>query len=368
MTSIRPLLAAACVALAAAPARPQDASAQQPIFEERLEVTEALVDVLVTDRDGHVILGLRPGDFDVSENGRPVEVVGATFYSNRRFLDAAGAERLGIDPAAVPDQRLFVLLFHDQSSGATDAPGLTARQLRAGRDAAAWLRTRLSPGDLVAVAGYGTSLALHQDFTADRGALERAVDRAVRNAPAPKRWPSRTPSESGLPSLTASLPEGTALRDESETIEAALTALANAAAPLTGRKNLILFSSGFGEIRDSDSQYIPSNHLYRPMIEALNAGNVAAYAVDLAAPGVDHPLEDSLSRLATDTGGRPYFDLLDFRTPLETIAETTNGYYLVAFRSAHPAGSSGYAAIEVKLSNPEFRVTARQGYRFGAND
>mgnify|MGYP003397627884 CR=1 FL=1 len=36
------------------------------------------------------ILGLKPGDFRVQEEGRALEVTGATFYSNRRFLDAAG--------------------------------------------------------------------------------------------------------------------------------------------------------------------------------------------------------------------------------------------------------------------------------------
>jgi VWFA-related protein len=364
MIPLRCLAAVAAALLAVAPA-PAQAPPGEPTFEGRVEVTEALIDVLVTDRDGNVILGLRPDDFRLSENGRPVEVVSATFYSNRRFLDAAGAERLGIDPAAVPDERLFVLLFHDQSWRSAEAPGLLARQLRAGRDAAEWLRGELQPGDLVAVAGYGTRLALHQDFTADRSALERAVDRAVRNAPAPERWPSRTPAESDLPSLAGALPEGDALREASTTIEAALSTLAAAAGTIPGRKNLVLFTTGFGNVGGLTGAYRPEDHLYRPMVEALNAANVAAYPVDLVAPGVDHPLENAITRLAEDTGGRPFFDLLDFAGPLERIAETTNGYYLVAFRSGHPAAEKGYARVEVALANPEFRVTARQGYRYG---
>jgi len=341
------------------------AAQEPPAFEGRAEVTEALIDVLVTDRDGNVILGLKPGDFRVREAGRPVDVVGATFYSNRRFLDAAGAAQLGIDPEAVPDERLFVLLFHDQSFNAGEAPGLVARQLRAGRDAAVWLRSELQPGDLVAVAGYGSSLALHQDFTADRAALERAVDRAVRNASAPRRWPSRAADETDLPSLAAALPEGDALRDASASLEEALASLGRAAAPIAGRKNLLLFTSGFGRATGLAGQYLPEERLYRPMIEALNAGNVAAYVVDLVAPGVEHPLESSITRLAEDTGGRPFFDLIDFAAPLARVAETTNGYYLVAIRSEHAEGESGYAPIAVTVANPEFRVTARQGYRYG---
>jgi len=361
VTTHRPLLVLAAAFSLVSPLAAQ----QPPAFEERIEITEALVDVLVTDRDGNVILGLKPEDFQVREAGRPVEVVDATFYSNRRFLDAAGATRLGIDPAAVPDERLFVLLFHDQSFKAADAPDLLSRQLRAGRDAAGWLRSELQPGDLVAVAGYGTRLELHQDFTADRSALERAVERAVRNAPAPRRWPSRAPAESDLPSLAAALPEGDALRDVSESFEDALATLGRAAAPIAGRKNLLLFTTGFGRIGGLAGQYLPEERLYRPMVEALNSGNVAAYVVDLVAPGTDHPLESSIARLAADTGGRPFYDLLDFADPLARVAETTNGYYLVAIRSSHPQGSSGYAPIDVTVANPEFRVTARKGYRYG---
>lgn len=361
----RPLLAlAAGATLALAPLAAQQ-SASPPTFEERLEVAEALVDVLVTDRAGNVILGLQPADFEVREAGRPVEVVAATFYSNRRFLDAAGATRLGIDPAAVPDRRLFVLLFHDQSAKASDVPDLLTRQLRAGRDTAAWLRAGLEPGDLVAIASYGTRLALHQDFTADGPVLERAVDRAVRNAPAPMSWPSRTPAESALPALAAELPQGRALRDASTSLEDALVLLGRAAAPIAGRKNLILFTSGFGRTGGLGGGYLPEDGPYREMVEALNAGNVAVYAVDLVPPGIDHPLEGALSRLAADTGGRPFFDLLDFGAPLATIAASTNGYYLIALRSPHPAGAAGYAAIEVTVKNPEFRVTARRGYRYG---
>src|SRR5262245_49178235 len=66
----------------------QQPPAQQPPerFGERLEVREVLLDALVTDAQGNVIVGLDKSDFDVRENGKPVSLTGITFYSNRRML------------------------------------------------------------------------------------------------------------------------------------------------------------------------------------------------------------------------------------------------------------------------------------------
>jgi VWFA-related protein len=369
---MRPLTARPLVALLAAAAlgslfpgrlAAQLPAAPAPPFAGEIDVAEALVDVLVTDRDGNVILGLAPGDFRITEAGRPLEVTGATFYSNRRFLDSAGAAKLGLDPAAVPDRRLYVLLIDDQSRLDSDDPTLLlGRQMKAGREIARWLRGGLEPGDAVALLSYDGRLRLQQEFTADRSALERALDRAVRSADEPKEWPSRAAAPNELPSLAATLPKGDALREASKSLEAALATLADALAPIAGRKNLILTSSGFGRLTGAGA---PEATKLTPTIEALNAANVAVYAADLLPPGTTHPWSAVVSELSYATGGRPFFDLTDFSVPFERVAATTNGYYLVSFRSPHPAGESGYKAIEVTVANPEFRVTGRRGYRIG---
>ncbi|MCP4658814.1 MAG: hypothetical protein GY856_25670, partial [bacterium] len=52
-------------------------------FGELVEVSEVLLDVLVTDRQGNVILGLGPDDFIIEEAGETIPLTGASFYSNR---------------------------------------------------------------------------------------------------------------------------------------------------------------------------------------------------------------------------------------------------------------------------------------------
>ncbi len=338
----------------------------QAHFGENVEVREVQIDAVVTDPRGNVVLGLGPKDFEVAENGRPVDVQDVTFYSNRRFLESAErAKALGLDPDQVPTDRYFILFFHDQRDL---LPRLTAQLLDAGRRAKEWVTSDLTAGDHVAVAGYDYKLKLFQDFTTDRGKILSAIDQAVRGGVEPKVWPSRQEATSG-PSLLAHLPPPDQIRKLSPRIYGALELLAKASAPIPGRKNLVLFSIGFGRV-SGFGFYVPDSRYYPPLVHALNDGNVAVYGIDLipnAPEGglLDNALGNSLSSLAADTGGRYFFNFVNFLTPLEQVSDDNSGYYLISYRSSHPAGTSGYQKVEVHTKNPEFRVRAREGYEYG---
>ena len=60
-------------------------------FAETIDVRVVNVDVWVTDRDGNPVTGLAAGDFEVRENGRPVEL--SNFFEFTDGLDAAARER-----------------------------------------------------------------------------------------------------------------------------------------------------------------------------------------------------------------------------------------------------------------------------------
>ena len=51
-------------------------------------MTEVLLDVLVTDAAGNVVVGLGPRDFVVEEDGRRVDVASATFYGSAELLES----------------------------------------------------------------------------------------------------------------------------------------------------------------------------------------------------------------------------------------------------------------------------------------
>jgi len=347
----------------------QDNQQQQPRFGEKIEVREVLLDALVTDSQGNVIVGLGKNDFTVRENGRPVELTGVTFYSNRRLL--AGSEALakkGVNVEQVPEDRYFILFFHDQKFHAADAPVLLSQQLEAGRRAKEWVDSEVLPNDWVAVVGYDVKLKIYQDLTHDHAALTAAIDDAVKGKDVENNWPSRVPAAGAGPSLLGGLPRGNELRNRTPTIYEGLQLLARSAGNIPARKNLVLFTNGFGRVSAPPHRtYDPDPRYYTPTMEALNSNNVAVYPVDLWPAGqINHTLADAMNQLATDTGGRYLYNFNNFLTALEQMSKENNGYYLLSYRSEHPAGTTGFQPVEVKTTNPDFKVKARTGYQWGS--
>lgn len=337
----------------------------QDQFKGEVTVNEVLLDVLVTDARGSVIVGLDKNDFVVTENGKPVNLTSVTFYSNRRLVQSSPAlTKQGITVEQMPEDRYFILLFEDQKDTAQEAPRLLSQQMEAARRARDWIRSELLPNDWVAVASYDTRLKVQQDFTHDRKALIAAVGDAMKGKDREGNYPSRIDPGKG-PSLYAGLPRGEELRDRTSTLYEAMQEIARAAGNVRGRKNLLLFTFGLPGRVDTFGQWIPDERFYEPTVHALNANNVAAYTLDLTPPAVEHTLSDALNKLAADTGGRYFFNVTNFSTPLGEVAKENNGYYLLSYSSEQPAGKSGFQEVEVRTANPEFRVKARRGYEYG---
>jgi len=370
-TVLAPLATLAVCLLLALPAGAQNVQqastgSQQPSgqFEGQVEVAEVLLDVLVTDKDGRVIVGLDPDDFVVEEDGEAMEITGVTFYSNSVFqenLAATSAQDLNVD--RVPVDRYFILFFHDQRLATNQIVQANRQQLEAARKARRWVREEMLPTDWVAVVSYDAKLNVHADFTHDKAALLSALEDAPVARDRKGNWSSRIEETPG-PSLREHLPQGKDLGKETRNIYEGLEVLAEAAGHTIGRKNLMFFSRGFGEINEFGI-YVPDSRYYYDMAETLNENNVAVYAIDMTPPEVSHSLENALNTLADDTGGRYYFNFNNFINPMRQVAEENTGYYLLSYRATHPAGESGFQRVKVRTTNPGFKVKARDGYLFG---
>ncbi len=346
-------------------------TAQEPvepetIIRERLEVTEVLLDVLVTDGAGNIIIGLQPGDFIIRDGDREVVAKTATFYSNRQFVQSGiSAERLGISADEIVSDRYFIFFFHDQRF---EDPELTNNILDAVRWSKDWVRYESLANDWIAILSYDASLKVHQDFTNHKEELLKGLDGVAKSANPGNTWPSRIEETAGA-SLRAYLPQGKDLGKQTRRIYSALAVVAEAAGNIVGRKNLLLFSIGFGQLRQGGN-YVPDVRYWPPMMESLNDNNIAVYSISWVRnmaleTGPQSELGNSLSLLAVETGGRYFGNFVNFKEPLQRINEDNNGYYLLSFDAEYPAGQEGFREVDVRVENPDFIVRARKGYRFG---
>jgi VWFA-related protein len=273
-------------------------------------------------------------------------------------LIAAGF--LSLPARAAEPARSYILLF--------DYPLGGLHQVEEVSNAVqAWMGARLLPGDTVAVASYyGCELQIQQDFTRDHEILAGAIADAVRG----RSHAGRSPEE-GAVSLAARLPQGEELSQRTSNFYGLLQVLAQAAAGVPGRKNLLVFSKGFGRshlfeeengsvehagLSDSgllgspiQEKYLSDRRLYEPTLEALQEAQVTLYPVDLATDYREtYPLAGVMCQLAAGTGGRYFYPVLDVASLLDRVAEDRqNDPALMAEgteRVAGVAGGSGRAA------------------------
>lgn len=330
-------------------------------FSGLIEVSEVLLDVVVTDREGNAIVGLGPEDFIVEENGEPVPVTSVSYYTTRYDLDGPIA---GAAPE-VPASRYFVLFFHDQTRQGYFGTNLLRQLLEAGRQSVRWVEEELAPSDWVAVVSYDVALRVHQDFTQDREALENAIRDAVSGRqPRAAFSRSRRTARSEL-SILQRLPPYRELRRQTSNVYDALRLLAEATGYIVGRKNLMLFTVGFGERLGNSRLTRPDRRYYPDLEAALNDHNVAVYPINLTPAGREPQQSDFLQQLASDTGGVYHEDFVGFLSPLRDTSEDQHGYYLLSYQTEHPAGETGYQRVEVKTRNEELEVRSRTGYRYG---
>ncbi len=170
-------------------AQSQAAEGPGPGFVEVVNVEVVNIDVTVTGRDGHPVLGLGPEDFELRVDGRPVRI--SNFYAvelqddelwvrrgdgeprpllppapvGRPAPERGGASR----PSLPPEQALHVVVYIDNFNLTPFNRNRVLRELRA------FIREHLRPEDRVMLASYDRFLNLRLPFTNDREELNRAL-------------------------------------------------------------------------------------------------------------------------------------------------------------------------------------------------
>ncbi|HEX8985771.1 MAG TPA: VWA domain-containing protein [Bryobacteraceae bacterium] len=230
-------------------ARAQQADTQAssgPVI--RSETRLVLVDAVVTDKKGNYVRDLASRDFRVWEDNKEQPIQSFSFEE---------------EPAGQPGGRpRFLVLFFDNS---TMNP---ADQLNARQAAAKFIETNAGPNRLMAIANFGGTLRIAQNFTSDAERLKKIAGGVKFSSVSPN--PENVQMASlGAPSL------GRAEADfGARSVLLALGSLAKNLAAIPGRKTLIFLSSGFPLTDQSRSELTA-------VISACNRANVAVYSIDV---------------------------------------------------------------------------------------
>ena len=347
------------VAALALPALAQQQPAQQP-FNEQIDVTAVLLDVIVTDRDGNQILGLGKDDFIVEENGVAQTVDSVDYFTNRVLLDGR-EDQAPFKVESVREDRYFIFFFDKPQD-----PSLLFNELSLARKAVQnFIREDMKEKDRVAIAGHDVRLKIYSDFTNDPKQLEKALNDAL------KFGRGLTEAKSAGDGSIMGAIDKDRMMNETGTVYAALDVLADSVRGISARKNLVLFSPGIRDRNEaiSNGMIVSRSRDLDPALESLNAANVSVYGVQMqrdTSATSDMFVHQRLTEISQSTGGEYFRINTNFANAVESVEQTNAGYYLVTYRSEHPKGSRGFQSVDVKVRNPEFRVIARSGYQYGS--
>ena len=277
-----------------AQARQENASADTTVIKK--EARLVLVDTIVTDKKGKYIDDLKQENFKVQEDGKDQQIKSFSFEQN-----AAGT--------GDNEKRYLVLFFDNATMDLSD-------QARARQAAAKFIEANAGPNRLIAIADFGGSVRISQNFTSDADRLKKVVAGLKMSAVDPNA-PSTAPvtvaslGTPPIPSAEADFGAHTALL--------ALRSLAKNLASVPGRKSLILLTSGFPITPERQSELTA-------VIDACNKSNVAVYPIDVRGlVNITLPGAPTGARISAPHRGNPSAAFLEARRPHLVLAAQHGG-------------------------------------------
>ena len=383
-----------------------------------------LVDVVVTDKHGQPVLGLKPTDFTVTEKGKPQKISVFTppnqpsanppartlapgVYSNRPEYRAPGGR-----PPTV------ILL------DAANTP--LAEQTNARTQMLKWVIDEYRPGDRVAIFALSSKLVLLSDFTDDPQVLLSVLRQYV----AQKSALNSTPSTPDVGAKNTGRGSGAAYQlmvgdfalghqaelqrvagHRADITAAAMRSLVRILGGIPGRKNIVWLTAGFpftlathatgqeatgskwsgdqlAAIQDpSTLQEVQVNaatgdgfetgldagqqRLYADKIRDIAAqfasSQIAIYPVDVTGllPGAEQGSFDrqqTMKDIAKETGGQAFVNQNDLHRGVELALADQAASYTVGYYPEDKKWDGGYRTISVKVNHEGVEVRHRRGY------
>ena len=218
----------------------------------RAETRLVLVDTVVTDKKGEYVRDLTQKDFKVWEDGKEQAVTSFSFEESTNSTN--------------PQPHYLVLFFDNSTMDMGD-------QARARDAAAKFIDANAGPDRLIAIADFGGTVHISQNFTADAERLKQVVAGLKGSSVSPNAQPPVMVASMGSPSIGPSLSNAEADFGV-QTVLLALRSLAKSLSTVPGRKSLVMLTSGFKMNPEYESELTA-------VIDTCNRSNVAVYPIDV---------------------------------------------------------------------------------------
>jgi VWFA-related protein len=391
----------------AAPQAPPNATKGTFKFESTVQLV--VVDVTAKDKSGKPIEGLTEKDFAISEDGKPQDIKLFKFQrleeevrpepalTPRPQPQVAAEDKKPEAPAVksltanqiapskpgevkYQDRRLLVMFFDMTSMPIQD-------QVRAQTAALKFLKTQMTPSDMMAIMTFSSELKVPVDFTDDRDVLTKAIknltvgegsDLAVDGA-----TPDSDPTEDAF---TADDTEFNIFNTDRKL--AALESAARMLGSLSEKKALVYFASGVTKTGTENEAQL------RATINSAIRNNVSFYPIDARGLVAEAPLGDAtkassggqgmlsgnsarsrqssfqgqqetLFTLAADTGGKALLDNNDLALGIQQAQKDISSYYIIGYYSTNDKMDGRYRRIKLTANGTAASRIAKLDFRPG---
>jgi VWFA-related protein len=383
---------------------------EQPRLVENIDVRVINVDVVVTDKRGNPVSGLKADDFEIFENGAPKPL--SNFYeveSGRPKLEAfeKAPEQAAPAKQEIPDNMKRRIIFYVDNLSLSPF-----NRNRVFEQAKTFLKSAMRPGDEAMIATYNRSMKVRVPFTRDTAQIESNLDALARESGLGIANRSERKSTEDRIRDAQSYDEAVAIaRQYASAIEhdlrqgvASLNALMSTLAGVEGKKVLVLTSEGF-PIQPGREMFYFIDDMAREkqwsnatstMLESMtfdsadeiqkvaktaNANGITVYTIHAAglSGGMEMSAEyaravssnvssaalsnttESMQLIAQMTGGLASVNSNNFQGAFERIQKDLDSYYSLGYR-AGTERVDRQRYLQVKVKNKDYRVRNRQTF------
>ena len=312
-------------------------------FKLRVEVELTTFEVIALDKKGNPVRNLKKEDFQLYEDGKKQEIYGVDEVVAESTVSSLGVNPF--DESALHRGKTVLLVFDDTS--------INPQYIQASRESARnFVLKHMRSQDVFAVASYGMSLQIHQNFTGNREEVLQAIAKpAAANAGGGGIY-----FENLLRSFEQINPSLAKIKGQKNIIVYAQSSVSQSPLPAQ-----MVFSRGMrGPVATGGTL----EYTYKNLIESARKANVVFYMVDPGAlVGSSSTGGLSIRSLAAESGGFSILETNNLDQELDKLDEQISNYYVLTFQSNNPKHEGAYRKLDVRTELKGVVLKHREGYQ-----